>query len=64
MTQKIIAFQLPEELYDALQTSAQRNFRSVSAELRFIVSSYIANNNSDIEEKNESRNDEVGRTDQ
>ena len=64
MVQKMVAFQLPEELYNALQNSAQRNFRNVSAELRFIVSSYIANNNSNIEEENESRNEKFGGTHQ
>lgn len=49
--QKMIAFQLPQDLYDKLQKLSQLHFRSVSAELRVIVSSYIDLNNDNIGEK-------------
>ena len=47
----MIAFQLPQDLYDKLQKLSQLHFRSVSAELRVIVSSYIDLNNDNIGEK-------------
>ena len=48
--QKMIAFQLPEESYTQLQSLAEKHFRSVSAELRAIISSYIDLNKDNIGE--------------
>lgn len=48
---KLIAFQLPVSMYEALCSIADKHFRSVSAELRVIVSTYIDSNKDYISEE-------------
>lgn len=39
---KMVAFELPEDQYNKLADIAKSNFRTLSAELRMMVTSYLA----------------------
>lgn len=43
-TKRMVAFQLSDSQYDMLSKLAKANFRSLSAELRVAVTSYIQSN--------------------
>lgn len=48
---KLVAFQLPISMYKTLCNIADKHFRSVSAELRVIISTYIDSNKDCISEE-------------
>lgn len=54
---RLVAFQLPVSVYKDLSMIAEKNFRSISAEIRAIISAYIDSNKSNIGE--ETANDEL-----
>lgn len=50
---KMVAFQLPLKTYKKLQFLAEKNYRSISAEIRIIITSYIDSLEIDIGDTND-----------
>lgn len=50
---KMVAFQLPLKTYNKLQFLAEKNYRSISAEIRIIITSYIDSLEIDIGDTND-----------